>query len=90
MKWLCYWSQTRLWEVGKRICCQRRVTALKSLSCFSRVSSRLNGGPHEYWGRNTPFTHPHECKLLTMREDLHITNRLFSTPASLGRANVPP
>jgi integrase/recombinase XerD len=22
----------------------------KSLSCFSRVSSRLNGGPHEYWG----------------------------------------
>jgi hypothetical protein len=23
---------------------------LKSLSCFSRVSSRLSGGPHEYWG----------------------------------------
>ena len=26
------------------------VRATKSLSCFSRVSSRLNGGPHEYWG----------------------------------------
>jgi len=31
-----------------------------------------------------------ECKLLIMWEDLQITNRLFSTPASLGRANVPP
>jgi hypothetical protein len=25
------------------------VRVTKSLSCFSRVSSRLNGGPHEYW-----------------------------------------
>jgi hypothetical protein len=26
-----------------------QASTMKSLSCFSRVSSRLNGAPHEYW-----------------------------------------
>jgi hypothetical protein len=44
------WTQTGLWEIGTRSSANQRVRATKSLSCFSRVSSRPNGGPHEYWG----------------------------------------
>ncbi len=39
--------------VHKRLVGSRQANlplAKKSLSCFSRVSSRLNGAPHEYWG----------------------------------------
>ena len=42
--------ETDLWEIGTGNSANQRVRATKSLSCFSRVSSRLNGAPHEYWG----------------------------------------
>jgi transposase len=43
-------ANVKLASVATNVLGKSGRAPMKSLSCFSRVSSRLSGGPHEHWG----------------------------------------